>query len=267
MAHIDEEVRDFLLKDEENAELINSNDFEKLYTKFRAAVKVVYKTGMLSQVLYNAGIDPLPYMTKIPSSFLYDAEGVTSVTIPKNIKSIGVFAFKNCKDLVEVRSEIPRLSVPVGAFEGCVNLKSPYSLDRCVNFEDRAFKGCKNLTSLTLSAAMSDIYSYGEECLKDCENLGYINYLGTKQEWVDGTAVRRRTYYLFKIGYINKFNPQVVIHCTDGDIEWVKLRIKNEETEDIIYDIECWKDMSTEKLLYSDGDELLSHPEFIEIIK
>lgn len=265
MAHIDEEVRDFLLKDEENAELINSNDFEKLYTKFRAAVKVVYKTGMLSQVLYNAGIDPLPYMTKIPSSFLYDAEGVTSVTIPKNIRSIGVLAFKNCKDLVEVHSEIPWPGVPVGAFEGCINLKSPYSLDRCVTFGDRAFKGCRNLTSLTLPASMSDVYSYGEECFEDCENLRYINYLGTKQEWVDGTAVPYLR--LYQIGYINRFNPQVIIHCTDGDIGWVKLKIKNEETENIIYDVECWKDMSTEKLLHSDEDELLSHPEFIEIIK
>lgn len=67
---ISDEVLKFL-QDEESQELLNDNEFEKLYEKFREKVEPYVPMGGLSmtreftELLYAAGIDPLIYMSTV----------------------------------------------------------------------------------------------------------------------------------------------------------------------------------------------------------
>ena len=98
---ISDEVLKFL-QDEESQELLNDNEFEKLYEKFREKVEPYVSMGgpsmtrEFTELLYIAGIDPLTYMSTIPEYFLYRNNSLKEFTIPSRIKSIGMEAFYDC---------------------------------------------------------------------------------------------------------------------------------------------------------------------------
>ena len=78
----------------------------------------------------------------IANSAFGDCTGLTSVTIPNSVTSIGDYAFQNCTGLTEVTIGNSVTSIGRGAFRNCNNLKSVI-----------------NLSNLTLSKGSSD-YGY-----------------------------------------------------------------------------------------------------------
>ena len=96
-----------------NRNLLDDNRFEELYyIDFSAPWR-----GYLTSILHYAKINPLLYMKKIPSNFLYGAS-LKEISIPDTIKEIGVFAF--------MYSNIDRISLPISikfidkeAFRNC----------------------------------------------------------------------------------------------------------------------------------------------------
>ncbi len=109
-----------------------------------------------SSVTYNG----TTYMvTKIDNYNHYDygyyafqgCTGLTSVTIPNSVTSIGSSAFIGCTGLTSVTIPNSVTSIGYDAFYGCTGLTS-VSIPNSVTSIERAFSGCTGLTSFVVSS-------------------------------------------------------------------------------------------------------------------
>jgi hypothetical protein len=112
-------------------------------------------------------------------------EGCTSLeslSVPKNIKTIGRHAFKGCTGIKTLVLPAARIEIEEGAFEGCAALesitfrKSPEGLeiDRGrAGIEMEAFKGCTSLKSINFPGVFGVI---GERAFMGCTALEKISF-------------------------------------------------------------------------------------------
>ena len=118
----------------------------------------------------------------------YNCSGLTSVTIPDGVTSIGNDAFYNCSGLTDVSiptvaiSSIPKTnlrsvvitsgtSIPGSAFANCTNLISISIPDSVTSIGGSAFSGCSGLTSVTIPDSVTSI---GEGAFSGCSSLESI---------------------------------------------------------------------------------------------
>lgn len=84
----------YIKKDPAFRELLDSNDYKKLYS-YISNVSIV--TGQLTRLLYSLGFDPLRDLTFVPSHFLYGQNcPPIHVTVPDNIEYLDVYSFAKC---------------------------------------------------------------------------------------------------------------------------------------------------------------------------
>ncbi len=97
--------------------------------------------------------------------------GLTSVTIPNSVTSIGYGAFYQCSGLTSVN--IPESVTFIGenAFLGCSGLTSLTIPESATSIGKYAFAGCSGLTSITIPSSWSSI-GYG--IFGDCTGLTSI---------------------------------------------------------------------------------------------
>ena len=107
----------------------------------------------------------------------------TSVTIPSEIdgcpvKSIGSYAFYNCKSLTSVAISNSVTSIGVQAFENCTSLTSVTIGDSVTSIGDRAFYNCTKLNKVNISSIESwckiSFGGYSSNPLYYAKNL-YLN--------------------------------------------------------------------------------------------
>ena len=93
---------------------------------------------------------------------------MATITIPKNVTTIGDEAFENCKAITSV--EIPENINDLGSqvFNGCSALKSVNIIGKVKKINSAAFKGCESLTSISFPEGMKSI---GNDALRDCKSL------------------------------------------------------------------------------------------------
>lgn len=110
-------------------------------------------------------------VTAIGSFAFENCTNLKKVTVPDNVKSIGICAFSSCIALSSVIFNEGLQSIGISAFEYCTSLKSltlPSSL-KAIN--GWAFEGCKNLEMIVFNEALETI---GEWAFKDCEKISAI---------------------------------------------------------------------------------------------
>lgn len=124
----------------------------------------------------------------------FSLNGITSVTIPSSVQSIGDFAFYECSDLNNIT--IPNSVMTIGeeAFMDCkklTSIKIPNSVvyignnafrgagltsveipDSIVSIEDGTFAGCKNLKYAVIPDSVTEI---GTSAFSGCSSLSNIN--------------------------------------------------------------------------------------------
>lgn len=134
--------------------------------------------------------------------FMYSSGGLTSLVIPKNVKTIGERAFVCC--------EIESVTVPFNvkeigsyALNECVELKSVYVNSPLIG--GFMFTRCMALTSLTISKNVTTIK---EHCINYCGSLKEITYEGTLAD------LKNITGYKFLMS--SAFCPLERIFCVDG---------------------------------------------------
>ena len=164
------------------------------------------KNAELSRSVFSSTIKKVTIgndVEVIPAYFL-QSTSITSITIPKNVRSIGGFAFSYCPDLASIKVEdgneyfdsrnncnaiiskssntlvsgckntiIPNSVTDIGysAFAGRLGITSitiPNSVTRIYNY---AFSGCKDLTSITIPNSVTWI---GRYVFSGCESLTSI---------------------------------------------------------------------------------------------
>ena len=131
--------------------------------------------------------------------------GLTNITIPDSVTSIGYEAFYDTgyyndsanwdnkvlyigNHLIEAKETLSgAYTIKSGtkiiadyAFRFCSGLTSITIPDSVKSIGDYAFYGCSNLTSVTMGNSVTSI---GEYAFEDCSNLTDVYYTGTQEQW------------------------------------------------------------------------------------
>jgi hypothetical protein len=124
---------------------------------------VMYPYGKIGHYIVPDGVTELGSFGGCP--------GLTGVTMPSSVKTIGDGAFSNCTGLLY--SDIPDsvTSIGIGAFFNCSKLSSITVPDSVTEILMNAFNNCANLTDVTIGSGVRTIgNSAFRSCLK-LENL------------------------------------------------------------------------------------------------
>lgn len=97
--------------------------------------------------------------------------GLTSVTIPNSVTSIGYGAFYGCSGLTSVAIPESVTSIGESAFSGCSGLTSINIPNSATSIGESAFSGCSGLTSITIPSSWSSI---GNGVFGGCSSLTSI---------------------------------------------------------------------------------------------
>lgn len=100
-------------------------------------------------------------ITEIGDRVFQGKTGLTGITIGKNVKSIGVGAFKSCSKLVYVRfaDSTEKLTIADDAFNGCSVMEEIQLPARLTDIGTNAFASCRKLSSLTIPEGVTHIGS------------------------------------------------------------------------------------------------------------
>ena len=150
---------------EENTDLIDSYQFEKLYEDINP-----FYRGSLSDVFITAGIDFLSYMEGIPEKCFHESAALTKLTIPRNIKQIGSDAFFH-SSLTSILIPNSVTSIGIGAFYNCSSLTSITLPNSITSIGNYAFSNCSSLTSVTIPDSVTSIGNYA---FYNCTSLASI---------------------------------------------------------------------------------------------
>lgn len=113
------------------ADLIEINDWETFYIR----LKSVYNNsniGQITEILLEAGIDPLKDLDYIPENYLAGSD-LGSFTIPEHIKIIEEYAFNECQKLKIIYFPNSLEIVKFRAFRNCHSLEDIYILMELIN--------------------------------------------------------------------------------------------------------------------------------------
>ena len=94
--------------------------------------------------------------------------GLTSLTLPSSVTSIGRGAFHGCWKLTSLTIPSGVTSIGYSAFRGCSGLTSLTIPSGVTWIDSEAFRGCSGLTSLTIHSGVTSIGNYA---FQDCSGL------------------------------------------------------------------------------------------------
>ena len=147
---------------EENIDYIEAENFDVVYDKAMSANYRI-NIGELTDVFYDAGIDPLASLTKIPPLFL-DESKITDLVVPNNIKKIrkSGFAFSNVKHVqLHNDCELSERCFYVSKIDSII---IPYIMNE---IPEECFYGCSWLSEVDLNA----VEQIGAEAFGHCKTL------------------------------------------------------------------------------------------------
>ena len=98
----------------------------------------------------------------------YDCSGLTSLTIPSGVTSIGYRAFKGCSGLTSLTLSSGVTAIGKEAFYGCSGLTSLTIPSSVTEIGELAFEGCSGLTSMTIPSSVTSI---GWGAFAECTGL------------------------------------------------------------------------------------------------
>ncbi len=106
--------------------------------------------------------DELQYFTGLTSivDWAFRGSGLTSITIPNNVTSIGRGAFKDCTSLTSITIPNSVTSIGMEAFKDCTSLTSITIPESVTSIDEYTFYNCDGLTSITIPNSVTSI-GYG----------------------------------------------------------------------------------------------------------
>ena len=132
---------------------------------------VNYSVTYISLAFYNCkGLTSVTIpnsVTTIGNDAFHGCTGLTSVTIPNSVTSIGNGAFERCTGLTSVT--IPSGEIGKNAFEDCEGLTSVIVGDGVTYIGKNAFADCSNLASIVIGRGVSSIE--GADVFYGCTSL------------------------------------------------------------------------------------------------
>ena len=116
--------------------------------------------------------------------------GLTSLTIPSSVTSIGWSAFSGCSGLTSLTIPSSVTSIGYYAFSGCSGLTSLTIPSSVTSIDDNAFSGCSGLTSIYVYPEKVPILGTGVFSGCDAKNCTVYVPTGTYDD-----------YWLSEFGY------------------------------------------------------------------
>ena len=107
-------------------------------------------------------------VTSIGRNAFDGCSGLTSMTIPSSVTSIGGAAFGGCSGLTSLTLPSGVTEIGDEAFSGCSGLTSLSLPSSVTSIDDGAFEGCSGLTSLTIPSSVTSI---GDWAFEGCSGL------------------------------------------------------------------------------------------------
>ena len=209
---------------------IKNNNYQDLY---RVAAQQFIDSedgeqiGILTERLMMAGINPLEYMTHIPSLYMNSFEGET-VDIPDCITAIHTSAFEDSFiDSVVIPDSVTNIGQ--SAFEFCTML-TKVSLSRNLSrIPRKCFYYCDNLESIKIPAGVTHIENsaFEESGIKYIELPSTLQYLAQYSLLSQPRDIEIK-YYGTSEDFRNikkQFNwcdidsSNIMVHCDDGSFE------------------------------------------------
>ena len=130
-------------------------------------------------------LDGITYkVTEIKDSAFKGMKNLKTVSIGKNIKTIGKNAFKDCSSLTTVTGGKAVTTIKDSAFSGCKALTSFPSMSKLKTIEKSAFKKCSALPKITLGSSVASI---GKDAFNGCKALNSIT-IKTKKLTADNVG-------------------------------------------------------------------------------
>ena len=125
----------------------------------------ILNEGVYTEVYFESDDD-----IDIGMAFAENAN-LKKIVLPKNLTSLGIFAFSNCTGLESI--EIPKsvTKLDAGAFMGCSSLKNIEIPEGITELSGNLFFECKNLEEVKIDGAVTSIGTY---CFNKCESLKSI---------------------------------------------------------------------------------------------
>ena len=198
---------------------------KKIYWNAKNVADFTWTSSIFPPALFESGFELIfgDSVERIPAYLCCYAIGseypvaVTSITIGRNVTSIGEYAFAFCRNVTSVYINdvaawcnidfsdnfsnplcyadnlyingelatditIPDNIIRIGssAFSDCKSLTSITIADGVKNIGSNAFYNCTNLKSVVIG---NGIVYIGDSVFSSCNNLKYIFYRGTSEEW------------------------------------------------------------------------------------
>ena len=143
-------------------------------------------------------------VTSIGDQAFQDCTGLTSVTIGNRVLTIGNYAFSHCSKLTSITITDSVTSIGAYTFWSCSGLTSVTIGNGVTSIGYGAFYYCSNLTSITIPDSVTIICGYA---FSGCSGLTKIDFNGTKAQW---NAIIKGNNWNGEGGF--------TIYCTDGTI-------------------------------------------------
>ena len=137
-----------------------------LYGAFRGC------TGLTSITIPNS-------VTSIGRAAFWGCSGLTSITIPESVTNIGFGAFSGCTGLTSVTTPDSVTSIGNYAFHDCTGLTSATIGNGVTSIGDSAFEGCTTLSSISVPQSIVEI---GANAFENCSRLSYV-YITDLGNW------------------------------------------------------------------------------------
>ena len=121
---------------------------------------------------------------------LYSCSGITSVTIPDSVTSIGYNAFNGCNSLTSIVIPDSVTSIGDNAFQSCSGVTSCTIGSGVTSIGDYSFSVCKSLTSIDIPNSVTSI---GKGAFYNCGGLTSITMESTIPPILGGNNVFNNT--------------------------------------------------------------------------
>ncbi|MGN0572541.1 MAG: leucine-rich repeat protein [Acutalibacteraceae bacterium] len=143
-------------------------------------------TSIGCYAFYNTGIydDSSNWENDVLYIENYLIEAKTTISgaysIKPRTKALADYAFYNCTGLTSITIPDSVTSIGWGAFRGCTGLTSVTIPDSVTSIGNEAFYNCTGLTSITIPDSVTSI---DNNAFDDCTSLTNVYYAGTEVEW------------------------------------------------------------------------------------